>query len=376
MEKLKKLLFITDQQEYSETGTISTLFDIYLQKYFEVHIVYLTNFKEGFSKRDNHYIVPTHERKNIVEYLENHDVNISSFSFLFVRNKKDALENVLKYKSKYNYKVVFRISYPKKRHKLSLMNSYSPIEFIKKYFYKKKIKDRNDLINKCDLFLVASLQVQEVFHQDIYIDTYPIFVGLDPDKLIKHQKTSNEIKKFIYTGTIDEVREFDVILDAFLNLKSSNWRLTVSTTDKAFVSKMVNKYPRLKNNVNIISAMSIKELREQINTHDIGIALLPRNDFYDTVVADKVIDYYTCSIPALMTSNTKNHSIFNDDEGLFCDFESSKITKELELLINTSNNTLGIIGNNGQEKLLKIKRNYKIQAEKLAKKLNEVLQKD
>ena len=376
MEELKKILFITDQQEYSETGTISTLFDIYLQKYFEVHIVYLTNFKEGFSKKDNHYIVPTDERKNIIEYLEKNDIDISAFSFLFVRNKKDALQNVLKYKSKYNYKVVFRISYPKKRHKLSLMNSYSPLEFVKKYFYKKKIEDRSELINKCDLFLVSSLEVQEVFHKDISIDTYPIYVGLDPDKLNQHQETSSEIKKFIYTGTIDEVREFDVILKAFLNLKNSNWRLTVSTTDKVFVSKMINKYPILKNNVNIISAMNLKELREQINTHDIGIALLPRNDFYDTVLADKVIDYYTCSIPALMTSNTKNHSIFNDGEGLFCEFESSKITKELEILINTNNQTLGNIGNKGQEKLLKLNRNYKIQAEQLALKLNEVLVKD
>jgi len=374
MAELEKILFITDQQEYSQTGTISTLFDIYLQEFFEVHIVYLTNYKEEFSKKGNHYIVPTSERKNIISYLSLHDVDLESFKIVFVRNKKDALENVLKYKNQYGYKVSFRISYPKKRHKLSLMNSYSPFGLVKKYLYKKKIKQRNDLINKCDLFLVASTQVKEVFHKEITIDTYPIFVGLDPDKLNKHIKTNNDIKKFIYSGTIDEVRKFDTILSGFEKLKNNNWRLTISTTDKLYVSKILAKYPRLKNNVSIISAMSLEELHKQINTHDIGIALLPRNDFYDTVVADKVIDYYTCAIPALMTSNTKNHSIFNDDEGLFCEFESLKITQKLEELINTNNNDLEIIGNNGQKKLLKLKRNYKIQAEKLAEKLNYILE--
>ena len=44
--------------------------------------------------------------------------------------------------------------------------------------------------------------------------------------------------------------------------------------------------------------------------------------------------------------------------------------------INIYNKTLGNIGNKGQEKLLKLKRNYKIRAEQLALKLNEVLVKD
>ena len=376
MANLKKLLFITDQQEYSETGTISTLFDIYLQEYFEVHIVYLTSFKEDFTKRDNHYIVPTHERAQIILFLEKNDVDISSYSMIFVRNKKDALENVLEYKNKYNYKVVFRISYPKKRHKLSLMNSCSPMTFLKKYFYKKKIDDRNDLINKCDLFLTASEETKEVFHKDIFIESYPVFVGLDPDKLYTHQITDDKIKKFIYTGTIDEVREFDVILNAFEKLRLENWKLTISTTDKIYLSKLLGKYPTLINKIDIISAMSLDVLKDQININDIGIALLPRNDFYDTVIPDKVIDYYSCAIPALMTSNKKNRSVFDESEGLFCDFDSSEIAQKLEELITINNKSLNDIGSNGQNKLLQIKRNYKIQAKKLAEKLNEVLNKN
>jgi len=121
--------------------------------------------------------------------------------------------------------------------------------------------------------------------------------------------------------------------------------------------------------------MSIIELREQINENDIGIALLPRNDFYDTVVSDKVIDYYSCAIPALLTSNKKNHSIFDEDEAFFSDFDVNSISIKIQELINSPSQQDAIIGNNGQKKLLKIKRNYKILALSLADKLDEIIDK-
>ncbi len=369
----RKILFITDQQEYSENGTISTLFDQYLQEYFDVHIVYITKYKHSFQEKGHHYIVPIDKKDNIVEYLEAKGIDMSLFSVVFVRNKKEVLKNVLENKKRFAYKVAYRVSYPKRYHKLHQLNTASPIGFIKSMLYKKRIVKRDALANQCDLFLPPSIQLQERFFPNIRVESFPVFTGLAPDDLNEHRITDDKIRKFIFVGLLDEMREFHTVLDAFDSLKNENWHLTISTTNKDYINQLVKKYPNLITKISIVSAMSLKELRGQINEHDVGIATLPKNDFYDTVLADKVLDYYTCSIPVLLTSNVKNHSIFTDEEAIFSDFESSKIADKLDELINTSNEELSIIGNNGQKKLLRLERNYKILAEHLAEKLDEII---
>ena len=373
---MKKILYITDQQEYSQNGTISTLFDIYLKEYFDIDIVFMTKFKHSFQIKGNHFIVPDAKKTDIIEYLEAKDIDISSYSFVFVRNKKATLKNVLKNKSRFSYKIAHRISYPKKHHKLELMNSSNSIfNFFKSYSYKAKIKKRDDLVNQCDLFFPPSVEAKNKFYPHINTRSFPIFVGLDPDKLNEHIISKDEAKKFIYIGSIDEIREFDIVLDAFSDLDSTDWNLTISTTNKKYINNLLNLYPTIKTKINLVSAHSLEELREQINTHDVGIALLPRIDFYDTVIADKVIEYATCSLPSLITSNPKNHSIFDDNEALFSEFNASSIKKTLEDIINTPKENLAKIGNKGQAKLLSLKRNYKILAKELANTLNDILDK-
>ena len=370
---MKKILYITDQEEYSENGTISSLFDVYLKEYFDIDIVYMTKYKYSFAKKGNHLIVPLSKQKYIIEYLLRRDIDISSYDFVFVRNKKTVLQNVLKYKNKYNYKIAFRVSYPIKHHKLEFLNTFFPYSLIKKYQYKKKINKRDELVNKCDLFLPASVQAKDEFYSNIHTEFFPVFTGLDPEKLNEHiiSKDTN-IKKFIYVGSIDAIREFNVILDAFSALDNSNWQLTISTTNKTYITNLLKHYSNIRNNINLISAMSLKELREQINQNDIGIALMPRNRFYDTVLSDKVIDYSSCSLPSLLTSNNKNHSVFNENEAYFSDFTSSCIQKELQKLIETKHEDISIVGNNAQKKLLSIKRNYKTLAKELSDKLNSL----
>ena len=369
---MKKILYITDQEEYSQNGTLTALFDNYLREYFNIDFVFITKYKFSFQIKDNHFIVPAINEENIIEYLESKDIDISSYNFIFVRNKKKYLENVLKNKDRYSYKIAFRISYPKKYHKLKLLNLLNPFEVIKAILYKTKIKKKTQLINKCDLFLPSSVESKEKFYSEINITSFPVFPGLDPDKLNTHIISNDNIKNFIYVGTIDKLREFNIILDAFNKIQTKNWKLTVSTTDKTYVTDLKKKYPKLHDNINLATTHSLEELRAQINEHDVGIALLPQIDLYDTVIADKVIDYATCSLPALLTNNKKNNSIFKNEEAIFCDFNSNDISLKLEELINTSNVKLSEIGNKGQLKLLSLKRNYKTLAKQLSDKLNEI----
>lgn len=371
---MKKILLITDQEEYSDNGTISTLFDNYLKEYFDVHIVFLTKYKDSFQvKNDDHFIVPIEYENEVIDYLDEKGIDISAYSLVMVRNKKDILKHVLKAKDKYGYKTAYRTSYPKAYHQLELLDKDTISGWIKSKIYQSKIAERDRLANQCDLFLPTSVEVREVFYPNIKIESFPVFPGLNPDKLNDHIACQDEIKKFIYIGRMDQVREFNVVLDAFSKLKSNNWELTISIRDKSYVIKLLKSYPNIINKITLTSAHDLEELRNQVNKHDVGLALNPNIPLFNTSVADKVMDYYSCSVPTLMTSNEKNHSIFADNEALFCDFERSSIVKKLDEVIKMTPEELSEIGNNGQKQLLNRRRNYKLLAKELSDKLNEII---
>ncbi len=370
---MRKLLYITDQEEYSENGTISSLFDKHLREYWDVDIVFITRYKHSFQRKGNHLILPKKERNHIMEYLSTGS-DPSQYDFVLVRNKKDVLKNVLKYKEKYNYKVGYRISYPKKHHALEMVKGYSPSAIYKKLLYQRKIAERDNLVNQCDLFLPSSPEAHRTFYPNITTRSFPVWVGLDPYTVTQHQFSDNTVTHFVHAGTIDASRSFDVVLDAFEAVKSDAWHLNIITKKKEFINTLLRLYPTIKNKVTVIEQVyTLDELRDEINKSDVGISLLPGLKFFDTVIADKVINYYDCAIPTLMTSNTKNHSIFAENEAFFSAFDVQEITKSLETLIALPREKLSEVGNNGQAKLLRLKRNYKILAHDLAETMEEIV---
>lgn len=370
---MRKLLYITDQEEYSDNGTISSLFDKHLRKYWEVDIVFITNYKHSFQRKGNHMIVPKKDRNNIMAYLSTGS-DPSQYDFVMVRNKKDVLKNVLKYKSEFGYKVGYRISYPKKHHALEMTKGYSPSAVYRRLLHKRKIAERDHLVNQSDLFLPSSPEAHQAFYPHITTKSFPVWVGLDPDTIKHHEFTNGNKTIFVHAGSIDPLRSFDVVLDAFESIKEDTWHLNIITKKKEYINTLLRLYPTIKSRITVLEAVyTLDELRNEINKSDIGISLLPSLNFYDTVIADKVISYYDCALPALMTCNSKNHSIFTDDEAFFSTFDTVEITKSLRELIEIPRESLSRVGNAGQEKLLRLKRNYKILAKNLAETMDNII---
>jgi glycosyltransferase involved in cell wall biosynthesis len=371
---MRKLLYITDQEEYSDNGTISSLFDNHLRKYWDVDIVFITKYKHSFQRKGNHLIIPEKDRNQIITYLSTGS-DPSQYDFVIVRNKKDVLANVLKHKDEFGYKVGYRISYPKKHHALETIKGYSPSAVYKRLLYKRKIAERDNLVNQCDLFLPSSPEAHQEFYPHIHTKSFPIWVGLDPDTIKHHEFTDAQKTIFVHAGSIGPLRNFDVVLDAFEAIKEDEWHLNIITKKKEYINTLMRLYPTIKNRITIHEAVyTVEELREEINKSDVGISLLPHLNFFDTVIADKVISYYDCAIPALMTNNSKNHAIFAEDEAFFSEFDTQEITKSLKALISMPREKLSEVGNNGQAKLLKLKRNYKILAHDLADTMDSLIE--
>ena len=372
---MRKLLYITDQEEYSDNGTISSLFDKHLRKYWDVDIVFITRYKHSFQRKGNHLVIPQKDRDNIMSYLGTGS-DPSQYDFVIVRNKKSVLKNVLKHKDEFGYKVGYRISYPKKHHALEMTKGYMPSAVYKRLLHKRKIAERDTLVNQCDLFLPSSQEAHQAFYPRITTKSFPVAVGLDPDTIKHHQFSESEKTIFVHAGSIGPLRKFDIVLDAFESIKEDTWHLNIITKKKEYINTLLRLYPRLKSRITVHEAVyTVDELREEINKSDVGIALLPSLKFFDTVIADKVISYYDCAIPALMTSNSKNHSVFAEGEAFFADFDTEEIRKALEALIAMPREKLSEVGNSGQAKLLKLERNYEILAKDLAETMDQLVEK-
>ncbi len=368
----KKLLYITDQQEYTDHGTIGPLFNGYLKEHLDVYIVYFTKYKNSFQAKGTDYVIPQQYKKEICRYMDVKDVDLASFDFVFVRNMLDVLSDVLKSRDKYGFKVGYRVSFPKTEEAYEAAkvdNNETFFGMIGAYLQK---FSKNKLLSQCDLFMPTSKDMEEMFYPNSGVKSFPLPSGLDPARITPHRESDGDERHFIYVGTLDSLRRFEQILIAFTRVKSDNWHLNISTFNPEFAKTIMGRYSTIADKVSIIKADNLNELMVQVDDCDVGIALLPDIPVYSTAVPAKIMDYYTCAIPAMLTDNPKNRSLFSDEDALFCHFNIEDIVEKLEEIIDMSQEDIAKMGHAGQNKLLSHKRNYKIMAQELYKELESL----
>lgn len=370
---MKKLLYITDQQEYTEHGTIGPLFNGYLRKHMDVTIVYFTRYKHSFQRKGDNLIVPEKKRHEIVEYLERKGSGLGQYDVVMVRNMTDILRQVLKAKSRLGYKVGYRISIPRTVESYERLKARYKTAFFASMRLKWQLARKQGLINRCDLFLPSSRSMAAAFYRNVTTKVHPLPSGIDPAKLCRHHSADSNVRRFIYVGTLDPLRRFEVVLDALDKIDTNTWHLDVSTFDPDFFNAQLAHYRRLQNNITVMRAENLQTLRQQISHADVGLALLPPLPLYATSIAAKVLDYYACGIPALLSENQKNRMIFPDDSvAFYAPFETEAIRAKLEMLIAMPREAIETVAQNGLQNVLAKNRGYDRMAEKLAETLEKL----
>lgn len=367
---MKKLLYVTDQGEYVDHGFILPLFEKYLKEYFEIDIVYFTDFKSDFEKKDEHrFVVPSTYKKVLLKELKNNAVDIDQYSYVIVRNDMAILKHVLEEKKNYDYKTGFRLSFPKRRAKLKLDIARHKASFLDKLAAKFKNSSEVKVINECDCFIPTSKRMHEEFFPEINAKTFYCPAGIDPEKLHDNIQHDGEEKRFFYAGTLDKLREFETVLEAFSKVISDKWSLTISTQDPSYANELIGKYKGLEGKVFIKNASNHEELLQLIAEADVGVALLPDIPVFNTSTPVKILDYYSSGVPSLVTNNAHIGQIFEDNkEAWFCTFKIDDIVKKIEDIIELSKEDMVEVGKCGQDKLLSI-RNYQTISKQLAQEL-------
>jgi glycosyltransferase involved in cell wall biosynthesis len=368
---MSKFLYITDQDEYADHSFIGPLFQKYLTKHFEINTTFFSKEKTEIEIQENgRIIIPENSKNNIIHDLENHGINLSEYEFVVIRNNIDLLKEVLKQKSKYKFKVGFRLSFPKRIAKLETDLANNKKSILDVISNKIQTYSEVSLINDCDIFLPTSFQMKNDYFKDVKTRTFVIPSAIDPDVLHENiQHTGNE-KRFFYAGTLDKLREFEVILEAFSNIHNSNFKLMISTKDPEFLDHLLIDFPNLKDNIEIYDAKTRKELLNLIALADVGLSPLPDISLFNSSTPMKVLDYYSSAVPCIMSDNENNASIFEDNNSAwFTAFDKESIQKKLEYIISLSKDEVTQVGLNGQKRLLAV-RNYERIAADLAHQLD------
>jgi len=367
---MKKLLYITDQDEYVDHSFIAPLFEVYLKKYMMIDILYFTEFKSDFERKDtHHFTLPTRYKDILLPELKRNDIAIESYDFIMVRNNIDIMKHILKYRDTYHYKALFRFSFPKRSVKICCDEAENKKHLLPHIVHHIKTKKETAIINKCDAFLPTSLAMHEAFRPNVTIPSIICAPGINPAMLHENKQHTEDEKRFVYVGTLDKVREFETVLNAFSKVKSDKWKLLISTRDTQYAHEMLDNYPQLKNHIEVCNAQTKDALLKLIAKADIGVALLPNIPIYNTSTPVKIFDYYSSAVPCLMTNSAHTNTIFTDcTDAWFSDFTSSDITKKIEYLLTLRKEEVAHVGEEGQKRLLNVK-NYETIAKNIADQL-------
>ena len=280
------------------------------------------------------------------------------------------MKEILKKKDKYNYKIGFRLSFPKRIAKLQTDEANNKKTLFDIISNKIQTYSEINLINECDIFLPTSFQMKNDYFKDVKIRTFVIPSAIDPDILHENIQHEGNEKRFFYAGTLDNLREFEVVLEAFSNIHNSNFKLMISTKDPEFLDHLLIDFPNLKDNIEIYDAKTRKELLNLIALADVGLSPLPNIALFNSSTPMKVLDYYSSAVPCIMSDNENNASIFEDNNSAwFTTFDKESIQKKLEYIISLSKDEVTQVGLNGQKRLLAV-RNYERIAADLAHQLD------
>ncbi|MFY9074267.1 glycosyltransferase [Malaciobacter mytili] len=368
---MKKFLYITDQDEYTDLSFIGALFEKYLSKYFDMNILYFSEFKSDFEKKDDkRFILPKKLKKNLLDELSNNGIDINSYSFIVVRNDIELLKHILKRKIRHKYKVGFRSVFPRRIIKLQEDEASNQKSFFDIIDDKIKTFSETALINECDIFIPSSSYMSEIYFQGVKTKTFVIPPAIDPEVLHDNIQHVEDYKRFFYAGTLDKFRSFETILEAFSQINNNQFRLMISTKDPQYAKEMLSDFENLKNCVEIYNAQNKEELLDLISKADIGLSILPDVALFNCATPVKILDYYSSAVPCIMTNNSNNKELFTDNkEAWFCNFDKDSIKNKLEEIINLSKEEVAQVGINGQNRLLEV-RNYEKLAKNFALELN------
>jgi glycosyltransferase involved in cell wall biosynthesis len=333
-----------------------------LKEFFRTIVVYYDKSVDKTREASHDTIVvPYRRRSRLIEEVSAF-VDPGSIDFLIVRNTVAALRNALRHRSRYGYKVGFHPTFPHALRRVHEANLAGHARLRKRIEYHFNTFRLNREAKRCDFVISSSDEMiadpsirrnMRFFRLDNGVD-----VGILPSGAQQVGDRTGPIR-FVYIGNFDIARQLDVVFRAFDELESDNWRIDVFTADGRRANEIIARsMKRISGRVRILPAIDRAALFRELPQYDVGLCLIPVVPLYLVSSPLKMIEYYACGIPSIMTPLPACLEAFGGRGcAFFADFNIDSIRQTIEKVLSTDRAQLRRMGATGRQFVI-AERNY------------------
>lgn len=358
-----KLLLITDQPPGTKQSAIDGIFDAHLRQQATVDIAYFAEDNPPPSFADGRLIFP-HAWKHIglvagVQRL----TDWRAYDVVIVRNFFSVLRQILSARERKTFALGFWESFPHSYRRLyeARINHHAVLRKSIEYAFKQRTE--RALLSRCDFYLPITAVFQQEFRATLSIPSLPLPMGVDFEALPAGVTVSTPAtsKRFVYAGAVDRVRQFDLIVEGFQQVRD-DFRLDIYTSSK---NELVD---HLRTNsdkrIAVRPALPRQELLAKFSEYDAGVGLLPDNLLYRVSSPTKTLEYYAMGLPAILHHHPEYDALFNEQSAFFCALNRESITTIVQKILSMDMQKLREMGARGREVVLQ-QRHYSVLATRL-----------
>src|SRR5690554_3746281 len=356
-----RLLLITNLYDEDNHSAVEGVFNNALRQQVDIDIVKFSRTHSKPFERGHIVVLPYSTRKRGFEKAFCKLRSLSQYDIVIVRNLFEVLSQLQQVRGR-TFKLGFWESFPHsfRRYFEAHFTGQSKLRKTLEYAWKKRTEQAQ--VSKCDFYLPITAAFKTQFRDSIQVPTHPLPMGINPQEIPDQaEHTARDFKRFTYIGTIDKLRQLDLILEAFRRV-SEPYQLDIYTEskNKAVTQLQATHDDRIKFHGPL---PRLQLFREIINT-DVAIGLIPNNELYHSSSPTKVLEYYSLGIPSLLSDLPEHLDLFDESSAIFSEFNVASIQAAIEKSIKMPFESLRSMGARGKEVVL-TKRSYPIMAESL-----------
>ncbi|MGO9951519.1 MAG: hypothetical protein ACLPN1_04825 [Dissulfurispiraceae bacterium] len=356
-----KILCITDQFEGSDHSSIEGIFGRYLREWCEVYMVYFVrDANSGRREGDKIYIPYRYKRHGLTKVLHKF-IPLDNVDIVIVRNFFRVLKDILVSRKNFGYRVGFWHSFPHSYRRLFEAKKEKRAIFRKTIEHKLRTYSEKKLVSRCDFLLTMSKEFKDRFYADIDIRHLPLPMGVSFEVSSQLTYEANRVMKFLYTGTVDHLRETDVVVKAFSELEE-DFEFDIFTRSDNSTTRYIQNLDNPK--IRLYPTVPRSELFHKMAHYDVGVGLIADNSLYDVASPTKTIEYYSVGLPALVNYLPEYVSLFDNGSAFFCQFTKEDIKVAVRAALITPKDKLVEMGRKGRA-IIKKQRDYKVLSEGL-----------
>lgn len=162
---------------------------------------------------------------------------------------------------------------------------------------------------------------------------------VSPDQDMK-PACSRRVRTFIYGGSFNQCRKFDLVLEAFESMLVANrCKLLLVGVDDMLAADWINRYPFCSSpNVKFLSKLPRRDFLNLLSSADFGLSLVPSSSVNDEMSPTKLLEYFDYSLPAIASENVEfqRYVISMYGAGILTQFRHQDIELAIEQAISAS----------------------------------------